>query len=91
MSDSLNIRYFGSAYELRYSTVYATDGSGGKYTKEPRLRGCGAGVAVSNHYQHPLLCRIVGGIAASVPGRQTVPRAELVAVIIVLEMDKYIK
>jgi hypothetical protein len=68
------------------ATHFGTDGAGGKHNSCPRLRGCGAGAAAVSHFDHPLELTLLGGISATVEGRQTVPRAELTAVCIVLAL-----
>ena len=40
--------FFGDYCALQHADRFATDGSGGKYSRDPRLRGCGAGIAVAN-------------------------------------------
>jgi hypothetical protein len=60
--------------------VYYTDGSGGKYSSVPQLRRCGVGVACVE--DEPL--RFSWGCHSPLPGdRQTVPRAELFAIILI--------
>ena len=65
--------------------IFATDGSGGPLSKEPRLRQVGFGVvalaAVGPH-------SIVGTLVGTIPGRQTVPRAEAFAFLKLLEMTE---
>ena len=63
--------------------IFATDGSGGPLSKEPRLQQVGFGVvalaAVGPH-------SVVGTLVGTIPGRQTVPRAEAFAFLKLLEM-----
>ena len=79
------------AYDLegfRTGTTFGTDGSGGEHSDDPRLRRCGAGVAVLGSASPGVRPELLAGLAMSVPGRQTVPRAELIAVCRVLELAK---
>ena len=62
--------------------VYATDGSGGKHTKDPRLRRCGwAAVHITGQ---GLDLKLQGAAWGPLPGKQTVGRAELWAIIFLL-------
>jgi hypothetical protein len=63
--------------------MYGSDGSGGKYSRDKRLRSCGSGGATLKVIQG--VWRVVGGFASGVTGAQTVPRSELTAVSIILE------
>ena len=56
-------------------TVY-TDGSGGKNTSDPRLRRCGWAWVIPGITEHPDC-----GRCGNLLGQQTVPRAELTALI----------
>ena len=54
--------------------IFATDGSGGPLSREPRLRQVGYGVvALEVSSPHS----VVGSLVGTIPGRQTVPRAEV--------------
>ena len=59
-----------------------TDGSGGSFGSDPDVRRCGMGIAwLRGDYS------LAGGAFAPIPGhRQTVPRAELWAVVVVAGM-----
>ena len=56
------------------------DEDGGKFSRDPRLRGCGAGAATVTDD-----LKFVGGVCASVTDPQTVPRAELTAACLILQ------
>ena len=59
---------YGDEYSLRNADKYATDGSGGEYSRDPRLRGCGAGIAVAN-FDHQLgIVKLAAAVSALVPG-----------------------
>ena len=45
-------------------------------------------MAAVEHFGDPSLIRVVAGIAIGTQGRQTVPRAELTAVCVVLELSR---
>ena len=72
----------GNTTNHRYK--YYTDGSGRKYHDDPRIRRCGsAGASISFDTTPPTIADAIWG---SLPGdHQTVPRAELYAIIIVIE------
>ncbi len=64
---------------------FGTDGSGGKAAKYPLLRHVGSGIAAAAVING----RISGELAcayALTPGRQTVPRAELNATVVLTEL-----
>eukprot|EP00973_Karenia_brevis_P066676 9269652-Karenia_brevis.AAC.1 len=62
------------------STIY-TDGSGDPYSQDPRLRMCGSAWIVSSaNAQYNYAPVFYFGEYGSLNDRQTVPRAELVAV-----------
>ena len=71
----------GEIHEIVGTSVcIGTDGSGGMHARDPRLRRCGWGwVALSVDTMLP--CAAGRG---TVPGRQTVPRAELAALVDVI-------
>ena len=63
-------------WQLPPGACAGTDGSGGEYSKDPRLRRCGWGVVVSTlHASDQPLATASGPVR----GFQTVPRAELTA------------
>ena len=71
---------------LPHNCTYATDASGGEHTKDVRLRRCGFG-AVHFSVEEGIVV-ILGGIGNSIGGPsfdQSVPRAELSAIIFVLQ------
>jgi ribonuclease HI len=78
----------GDFEAFRNATHFGTDGAGGKFNSCPRLRGCGAGAAAVSQFENPLELVLLGGVSATVEGRQTVPRAELTAVCIVLALAR---
>ena len=62
---------FAEGYTLpTEDLVFATDASGGKWTKDPRLRRVGVSVLALKKEGQDLLQ--IGSITAQVPGRQTV-------------------
>ena len=67
--------------------IYFTDGSGGLYSSDPRRRRCGWGIA--RIFYDPLRPQnntlTIGWYGALPTQNQTVPRAELWAVIVVIE------
>lgn len=65
--------------------IFATDGSGGPASKEPRLRQVTFGIAALDASRpHAVL----GTLFGTVPGRQTVPRAEAFGLLKLLEMTE---
>jgi hypothetical protein len=74
----------GSLARLAQASHFGTDGSGGKFSSQPRLRACGAGIAtvkiVGNSFE------VEDGIIAGVGGTQTVPRSELTAIVLLLSL-----
>ena len=71
----------GNAAQLA-AVRYYTDGSGGAMGSHPALRRCGVGLAVMGEDG-----QFLAGAYCALPGwEQTVPRAELMAVILALEL-----
>ena len=63
------------------ATLFGSDGSGGKHSRDPRLRSCGAGaVAITATGS----IAFVGGAYATFAGKQTVPAAELIGICLIL-------
>jgi ribonuclease HI len=71
--------------------VYFTDGSGGPHSSVPSIRRCGYGIAVLKPAKNsPAEHEFSWGAFAVLPGRkQTVPRAELEAIVAVLRHHKH--
>ena len=63
---------------LRAGTVAGTDGSGGEFSSDPRLRRCGAALVLASIAAFPWLFVVVTG---EVKGAQTGNRAELTAIV----------
>ena len=59
-------------------TIFGTDGSGGKFSKDPLLRRCGYSAVTFGESGQ------VGLVFGGCPGRHTVPRAELYALSMVI-------
>jgi hypothetical protein len=76
-------RLTGPAARALHNGIYATDGSGGRLAKYPRLRRCGwCWVQVSFDQTHSLSDRYGHIGYGNVEGNlQTVPRAELIAIL----------
>ena len=66
-----------SSYRGKKITVY-TDGSGGKYSADPRLRRCGWAWVCPQINSNKIA---VHGARGALDGKQTVPRAELRAIL----------
>ena len=62
----------------------AGDGSGGPDSRDYRTRRCGFGIAILSLGTNPEDCRLLGHARGTVPGKQTVPRAEAMALLHVL-------
>ena len=78
--DPLEPHYsFQSSYERLDVTglVLAGDGSGGPHSRDFRARRCGFGLSIYDSAQR----KLVGHASGSVPGRQTTPRAEALALL----------
>ena len=60
--------------------IVGHDGSGGKHARQIRTRRCGFGVAVVRLLADGSLLH-VGVASGSVPGKQTVPRSEMVGLL----------
>ena len=90
MPDPLNTIYpYYSSYEIGLDITgcfVAGDGSSGPNNKDPRLRRCSFGIAILRAGENLEDCHFVG--SASVPGRQTVPRAEAAALLHVLRTTR---
>jgi len=67
----------GADYVLRAGDVLATDGSGGPFSADPRLRRASFAVVVLSGD-----LRLLGFVGGTVTGKQTTNRAELVAVLV---------
>ena len=78
------LTYFGDPPAPWPAGTYCTDGSGGKYGSHPSLRRCGVGIAYigleGTEGRH-----LSFGAATPLWGEQTVPRAELAAVLVVCQ------
>ena len=74
---AMHLRKFGQCPASWPSGLYCTDGSGGRFGSYPSLRRCGVGVA------HVVAGRVVFGACSPLWGPQSVPRAELAAVLVV--------
>ena len=62
--------------------MYYADGSGGRFSSDPRVRRCGWGAVKLD----TVTCACPGGFWGTLPGQaQTVPRAELFAIWFVLK------
>ena len=66
-----------SSYRGKKITVY-TDGSGGKYSSDPRLRRCGWACVCPQSNSNKIA---ILGARGALDGKQTVPRAELRAIL----------
>ena len=66
-----------NTYTGKTITVY-TDGSGGKFSSDPRLRRCGWAWVCPQHNSNKIAKH---GARGSLDGKQTVPRAELRAIL----------
>ena len=75
---AMRLRRFGECPALWPSGLYCTDGSGGKFGSYPSLRRCGVGVA------HVVSGQVLFGACSPLWGPQSVPRAELAAVLVVV-------
>lgn len=72
---------------IRRTGVCGVDGSGGKNSSFPRSRSVGAGCGTAilrGHHEADDSVQEEAWMASKVPGRQTVPRAEIWAVLMVL-------
>ena len=70
----------GAPFQLDHRHIIGTDGSGGLFSSDPRLRRCGCGCIVLDRE----LMAPIGGAAFPLAGAiQTVPRSELSALIFV--------
>ena len=70
----------GAPFQLDHRHIIGTDGSGGLFSSDPRLRRCGCGCIVLDRE----LMAPIGGAAFPLAGPiQTVPRSELSALIFV--------
>ena len=58
-----------------HTIVVFTDGSGGRNSSDPRIRRCGCAWVIAG--PHAPIC----GVSGNLMGLQTVPRAELIALI----------
>ena len=71
-----------------FGKVLAGDGSGGRLSKDFRTRRCGFGLVIIDPSvgenignSHLVSAPVLGLASGSVPGKQTVPRAEAVALL----------
>ncbi len=64
--------------------MLAGDGSGGTNSRDFRTRRCGFGVAILSYGTELEHCKLLGHARGSVPGKQTVPRAEAMALLYTL-------
>jgi len=78
----------GKLQDLVFAPKVGTDGSGGKFSTEPSLRSCGAGISVVNYCPVSKAWKLVAGASCTVPEPQTVPRSELTAVCTILTLSK---
>ena len=60
------------------------DGSGGPDSRDFRTRRCGFGIAILSFGTDLEHCKLLGHARGNVPGKQTVPRAEAMALLHVL-------
>ena len=81
MHYNLNISF--SSFDV-HGLIIAGDGSGGPDSRDYRTRRCGFGVAILHYSANLEQCKMVGHARGTVPGKQTVPRAEAMALLHVL-------
>eukprot|EP00969_Alexandrium_andersonii_P186316 8231046-Alexandrium_andersonii.AAC.1 len=74
-------RVSGTLSGLVNGGIFATDGSGGRYTSSPRKRRCGWACV----HLAPDCSDIMGSVWGPLPDKQTVPRAELYALVMLLQ------
>ena len=85
--DALSLNY---AYHTSFPTgerlcvqgcFLGGDGSGGRYSRDPRARTCGFGLAVVSASVDYESAKLLGHVIGSTPGKQTVPRSEAVVLL----------
>ena len=81
--DTVSCSVHGRFDALPAGVVFATDGSGGANTSDARLRRCGWSVCALSLAPCPDILAAAWG---PLPGRQTVPRAELYALCVLLAL-----
>ena len=64
------------------------DGSGGRYSRDPRVRTCGFGLAVVSASVDYESAKLLGHVIGSTPGKQTVPRSEAVVLLHALKYTR---
>ena len=64
--------------------LLAGDGSGGRNSMDLRTRRCGFGLAIIRYSSNLEDCKLIGHARGSVPGKQSVPRAEAAALLFAL-------
>ena len=64
--------------------LLAGDGNGGRNSRDLRTRRCGFGLAIIRYSSNLEDCKLVGHARGSVPGKQSVPRAEAAALLFAL-------
>ena len=83
--DQFDIDYtFQTTWQGRLNVqgaILAGDGSGGPHSSEPALRRCGFGLACIEPHADGHNFDYLGHSFGSVPGKQTVPRAEATAIL----------
>ena len=80
--ESLSMRYnLNSSFSCFnvHGLLMAGDGSGGPDSRDYRTRRCGFGIAILSLGTNLEDCRLLGHARGTVPGKQTVPRAEAMA------------
>ena len=82
LPDPLGLDYpFKSSFEGRLDVqgcLVGGDGSGGRHTRDPRLRRCAFSMVVirPGNVSDPEVFKVLGIASGPIPGKQTVPRAE---------------
>ena len=92
--DALSLNYsFGTSFPTGerlcvHGCFLGGDGSGGKNSRDPRVRTCGFGLAVASASDDYSSAKLVGHVIGNTPGKQTVPRSEAVVLLHALVYTK---
>ena len=92
--DELSLEYdsvstYGTEQRIDvHSCILGGDGSGGSHSSNPRLRRCGFGLVIIKPKVDQFSFDYLGHAFGSTPGRQTVPRAEALAILHALRTTK---